>query len=269
MEKTILDNFTLIIPINEFDKEKDTEFLKKATESISKNKDYQPKKIIVVHTADNFDKTLFSKLDNVQYLTNTADKKDFAYQLNLGAKAVDTEYFGFLEFDDELGDTYFRAFKEYSDFYKNISVFLPTIIDISETDVFIKFTNSEALSRGLIQEGELGLLSHDHIKPMTSLNTSGAIFKTEDFNGIGGFKSSIKLSFIYEFLLRASYNDQKIFVIPRFTYLHRNGRPGSYLDQINKQNITKEEVTFWFDTARKEFYFDRDRDVVYKLEVAG
>ncbi len=272
MEQTeILSNLTIIIPIHEFIGEADLKFFNSAIESIKTNKKYLPSEVLIVFTKEDFEKYGIDKkvLEglNVSFLHNKSTKTDFCSQINFAVEKVTTEYFSIMEFDDEYGDIAFQSFKEYSDAYTNVSIFLTNTIETTSNDKFIKFSNCELMSRGAIPEGKLGLLNHQTMQMMTALVLSGSYIKKVDFLQFGGLKPSMKVSFIYEYLLRATYNEQIVFLIPKLSYLHRNGREGSYLDIIKKSNITKEEVTFWYDNAKKEFYFTRDRELSYRKEV--
>ena len=76
----------------------------------------------------------------------------------------------------------------------------------------------------------------------------------------------MKLTFNYEFLLRASYNDTVIMTIPKVGYKHTNQRDNSlFWDYKNNPELKLEqdEAKFWIDTAKKEYFFSTDREVVY------
>ena len=82
----------------------------------------------------------------------------------------------------------------------------------------------------------------------------------EDF---GGFKASIKLTFIYEFLLRMTFKAIKVMVIPRFGYKHMNQRPDSLFSSY-KDYMTPVEAKWWLAQAKKEYYFTKDRSITYQ-----
>jgi hypothetical protein len=90
------------------------------------------------------------------------------------------------------------------------------------------------------------------------------------FEDFGGFKPSIKLTFVYEFLLRLSYNSVSIMTIPKLGYKHVNMREGSifwtYKNGENK--MIEDEVKFWIQTAKKEYFFTDDRVIKYQSENA-
>jgi len=92
------------------------------------------------------------------------------------------------------------------------------------------------------------------------------VVKKSILDNFGGFKKSMKLTFVYEFLLRLTYNSARIMTIPRLGYKHVNMRESSiFWNYKNGKNIlTDEEVKFWIDTAKKEYFFTNDRDIKYE-----
>ncbi len=87
---------------------------------------------------------------------------------------------------------------------------------------------------------------------------------------MGGLKPSIKLHFIYEFLLRMSYYDKKMMTIPKLGYKKTNMRPDAlffnYYNGVVGEKIDAVEARFWFNTARKECYFKNDRGIKFDRE---
>ena len=88
------------------------------------------------------------------------------------------------------------------------------------------------------------------------------VMRKDMYQKVGGLKPSIRQTFIYEFLLRVTYNSVKTMVIPKLGYRHTNGREGSLFD-MNKNEISVEESKFWFDLAQSEFYYTTDREITY------
>ena len=78
----------------------------------------------------------------------------------------------------------------------------------------------------------------------------------------------MKLTFVYEFLLRMSYNSVQIMTIPRIGYKHMNMREGSIFwnYKFGENKITEDEVAFWIDSAKKEHFFIEDRNINYQPE---
>ena len=91
---------------------------------------------------------------------------------------------------------------------------------------------------------------------------TGGIFNTKAWNEVGGLKESIKVTFWYEFMLRAAHKGEKFYVVPKIGYSHVLGRDGSLLMNYRKTVDTK-EAEFWFKLAKKESFFDTDRNKTY------
>ena len=94
--------------------------------------------------------------------------------------------------------------------------------------------------------------------------------KKESFINHGGFKSSIKLTFVYELLLRLTYNTVKIMTIPKIGYKHVKFREGSIFWNYKNGNevMSEDEVKFWISTAKKEYFFNDDRNIKYEAQNA-
>ena len=93
------------------------------------------------------------------------------------------------------------------------------------------------------------------------------VFKKSLFEDFGGFKKSIKLTFVYELLLRLTYNSASIMTIPRIGYKHSNMREGSvFWDyKFGSNPLTQDEVSSWIDLAKKEHFFKEDRNIKFEL----
>jgi len=94
------------------------------------------------------------------------------------------------------------------------------------------------------------------------------VIKKSTFESIGGFKPSMKLTFVYELLLRLTYNSTKIMTIPRIGYKHMNLREGSIFWNYKngEEKISDNEVQFWIESAKKEHFFTNDRNIKYVSE---
>ena len=73
----------------------------------------------------------------------------------------------------------------------------------------------------------------------------------------------MKVSFWYEFLLRAAYKGKKMFVIPKVGYRHFVGREDSLSYQYGN-NMSEVELNWWIDLAKKEYFFPHDRNKTYQ-----
>jgi len=192
---------------------------------------------------------------------------DFCSQINLGVSQSNSEYVSIIEADDEVTQTYVSNAVAHINAYPEIDTFLPIVVDTNDKGEFISFTNESVWAMNLTEE--IGYLDHESLKNYENYQTSGMIIKTKTFNDIGGFKPSIKLSFGYEFLLRLTHQNKIIYVIPKLTYKHTNFREGSlFWDYKNgKNSLSEDEAKFWIETAKKEYFFNEDREISF--ETAG
>jgi hypothetical protein len=97
----------------------------------------------------------------------------------------------------------------------------------------------------------------------------GSIIKTEAFNSVGGLKSSVKMFFNYEFLLRMSYYDMTMMTIPKIGYKKYNMRENSLFWKYKNDKeyfMDPLESKFWYNTSKKECYFKNDRGIKYAGE---
>jgi hypothetical protein len=74
------------------------------------------------------------------------------------------------------------------------------------------------------------------------------------------------LQIIYFADLRMTNNSVKIMSIPKIGYKHINLREGSIFWNYKNgdDNLTDEEVRFWVESAKKEYFFINDRAIKYE-----
>jgi len=257
-----MNNITIIIPIHEFSENIST-YLDKAIESIEKQEGVNEKpKLIVISAAECGDTVLeyLKSKENLVYThVKNEEKTDYQSQVNLAVESVTTDYFSVLEFDDEFGTTFIKQAEKYISAYPSIDIFLNLIIEVNEKNEGIKLTNETVWAQQFVGEnGEMGYLNVNALKQYTDFKLSGAIIKKSEFKNIGGYKSNIKLAFMYEFLLRAINNACKVFTIPKINYKHLAVRENSLFDNYQK-TMPVAERKFWFEIATKESNFMNDR----------
>jgi hypothetical protein len=266
-------NISVIIPIHEYNDELSL-LVTNAVESVFKqeNIDELPKILLVYPTeldvsVTGFKDSMIRKhqtsgvTDNNFILIKNDGVTDYQSQVNLAVKSVTTDYFSVLEFDDEYGRTYFRNAVKYINGYPEIDILLTMMIEVNEKNEGIKLTNETVWAQQFVGEnGEMGYLNQNALKQYTDFKLSGAVIKTSEFLNLGGYKSNIKLTFMYEFLLRALNNASKVFSMPKIGYKHLATRENSLFDGYLK-TMPMDERKFWFETATKESNFMNDRPI--------
>jgi hypothetical protein len=248
-------NITVIIPVHEYN-EKVEGYLDKAIESILKQEGTtEAPRVLIVCPADMSE---IKEYDGVEVIYNDGST-DYQSQVNLGVEKVKTDYFSVLEFDDEYSTTYFYNAERYTKSFPNVDIFLTMMIEVNEKNEGLKITNETVWAQQFVGEnGEMGYLNTAALKQYSDFKVSGAIIKKTEFINIGKYKTNIKLTFMYELLLRALNNACKIYSIPKIGYKHLSTRQDSMFN-VYSSNMPIAERKFWFDTALTESNFTNDR----------
>jgi hypothetical protein len=258
------NNISVIIPIHSTDN-KTVEYLRKAFNSASS----KVEEILFVCTPkcideikNNFENE--TSTSKVQFVLNEGES-DFCSQVNFGIKNASCEFISILELDDEYSETYFDLIKEHMDYHKEVQVFLPITIDVDLDEKVITLSNVAAWVSGNIEKQ--GYIDLSSLLKNPSYSLSGSVVKKSLFEEYGYFKSSMKLSFGYELLLRFVYNGVEVKVINKMGYKHLNGRPNSLFSLYRQENtplsLQYGEADFWIDLAKKEYFFKDDRKITF------
>jgi hypothetical protein len=201
----------------------------------------------------------------IKIITNEG-QTDFCSQVNLGIEKCETEWFSILEVDDEFKPIWLKSVNEYVKTYTDVDVFLPIVRDINVEGKFISFTNESVWAYGFTEKQ--GYLDNEVLLDFQNYQISGGLYRTQVVKDNGSFKENIKLTFGYEFFLRLTHNGVKIMSVPKIGYQHLNFREESLFWEYKNNEETKlkeDEVKFWLETAKKEFFFKNKRDVNYEV----
>jgi glycosyltransferase involved in cell wall biosynthesis len=263
-------SLSVILPIKSAKAKDFDELFGKAINSLKEQKvDFE--ELVIVHTQE---ETLITVLDNYDFGNINVTKvlwdkePNYASQINYGVEQAKGTWVSLLEFDDEYSSIWFKNVKKYSESYPDVQMFLPVVVEVDDKGMFAGFTNEATFAANFTQE--MGFLTNETLQDYQNFQTAGSVIKKSVFEDFGGFKPSIKLTFVYEFLLRLSYNSVSIMTIPKLGYKHINMREGSifwtYKNGENK--MLDDEVKFWIQTAKKEYFFTDDRVIKYQSENA-
>jgi hypothetical protein len=200
--------------------------------------------------------------DNVRFVKNSGET-DFASQMNLGVESTETTWFCMLEFDDEVSAIWLKNAVKYIEVYDEVDLFLPIIVDTNANGQFIGLTNEAVWANDF--SDEMGVLSEDALLMYQNFNIDGMVAKKDMYIEFGGIKPSMKLTFIYEFLLRLVHHSNVVMVIPRFGYKHMNQRENSLFNTY-QSDLNALEAKWWLSRAKKEYFFINDREITYEGE---
>ena len=202
----------------------------------------------------------FGKNKKIFEVLENDGETDFCNQINFGVSKVKTTFLSILEYDDEYAKIWFKNVVEYKDAYPEMDIFLPIIADVDGKGHFVGTTNEAVWAYRF--SDEMGILDTNALLSYQNFNIDGMVIKKSLFDDFGGFKPSIKLTFIYEFLLRMTYNDAKVMTIPKFGYKHTNMREGSLFHSYTNE-LDPVESKWWLAQAKKEYYWPEDREITY------
>lgn len=259
---------SVILPIKS-SKTKDFEdFFGKAIESLQKQI-VQIEELVIVHSAE---ESLINYLTEYNFGDLNVTKllwegpTNYASQVNFGIKNAKCDWVSLFEFDDEYAPIWFKNVKLYMESFPSVEMFLPVVVDVDDKLSFVGFTNEATFAANFTPE--IGKLTNDTLQSYQNFQTAGSVFKKQLIEDFGGFKSSIKLTFVYEFLLRMTYNSVSIMTIPRLGYKHLNLREGSIFwnYKLGDEKMVENEVRFWLDSAKKEYFFKDDRSIKYESQ---
>jgi glycosyltransferase involved in cell wall biosynthesis len=259
-------SLSIILPIKSSKTRDFEDYFEKAITSI-KNQTVDVEELVIVHSNE---ESLIEHLNSYDFGNLTVNKllwdkePSYAEQVNYGVKNAKGEWISLFEFDDEYSSIWFKNVKSYIESFPNTKIFLPVVVETDEKGVFAGFTNEATFAANFSQE--MGVLTNETLQDYQNFQTAGAVIKKQVIEDFGGFKSSIKLTFVYEFLLRLTYNSVSIMTIPKLGYKHTNMREGSIFwnYKFGENKMLADEVKFWVQTAKKEYFFIDDRDIKYQ-----
>lgn len=257
-----MKDLVVIVPMHEFGKE-NIELLNKAVESVPEGLK------VILSVKKGVDGRTLKGISNRLTVLAESDGDSFVELVNTAVDNIEEKWFSILEFDDTYTPIWLDNAKKYMEFMPETSVFmfLEDITDFNNGK-YISFGNEAAWASSF--SNEIGYIDNDCLQNYFDFYLTGSIFNTADWKEVGGLKPSIKITFWYEWLLRATNKGKKVFVIPKVGYNHSLARKGSLVEYY-KENVGKDETEFWFDLAKREYYFhpsvERDnKKFIFKKE---
>jgi len=269
-----MKEITFIIPIHTYEEEYE-QYILNALESIKRQKYRKGKSnVFLVIGSVCYDeiKEMIQKriIDDsdfscllIELIKNEGDTS-YQNQINLAVERVSTKYFSLLEFDDEISERYLKNMNDHIN-HTAPDILLPLIIETNKKNEGLNISNELLWSQQAIgDKGNLGVMNNEILLSNTNFNLSGATISKKSFLDVGGFKNNIKLTFMYEFLLRSVYNNLKVVGVPKVIYKHLIGRKNSaFNNAIDDMSIN--ERRFWLETAKREYKFkNENREIKYE-----
>jgi hypothetical protein len=247
-----MKDLTVIIPVDKNTEEVQT-LLNKAYDSIPKDSE------CIVIGPQGIE--LPSGGAKITFLANT--DTNLPTQVNKAVEQVKTTFFSVLEYDDFYTPNWFKNVETRIESNPEVFGYLPICegFEFGDDAHVVGYINEPVWASSFSQR--LGYFDIESLNTYPEANCTGGVFRTADFIDLGGLKESMKVSFWYEFLLRAIHKAKEIFVIPKVGYKHCYGRPGS-LSEIYRETLSNEEAQWWLELAKQEYFFKKDRKKTYE-----
>lgn len=261
-----MNKLVTIIPLHEFN-ESVKVLLLKALNSIDqqKNSAFKSTVHLVIGKKDEEEINSFISKSEYKYFELKSiinpGGLGFQEQINFAFENIESEYISIVEFDDEVNSSYYKNMIKYLEKYPEIDMFLPIIIETDSNNKGLDLRNQHVWSKQFVGENnDMGFLNTELLDEYSDFKICGSLIKRSKFLSVGKLKTNIELTFQYEFLLRLLNNNAKIFTLPKLLYKHMLMREGSLFDFYQKNTDLKTRK-FWFETAKKESYFNNQREI--------
>lgn len=222
-----------------------------------------------------------TKKNNITFV-DSVDELNFSQIFNKVfnlANEAGYDFISIAEAEDTFSLRWFEISQRYADENPEVSIFLP-LIKNSINGTFSGLLNEAAWAEGMSEEA--GKVDINLLMRFNCVNPLGALYRVSAIkeyseadkqveNVFYPMKESIKLSHYYEFFLRMIYNDIKVMSVPRIGYELSITRKEVYTDStcklpqditsypIERGGVSPDEGRFWFELAKKEYFFDADR----------
>ncbi len=188
-------------------------------------------------------------------------KTDFASQFNLGVKESKSDWVSLLEVDDVYSEIYFHNVVKYRKAYDKVGLFMPIILESNAKGQFQGFSNETVWAAQF--SDKMGVLDYETLLQYENFNFAGMVIKKEHIEDFGGVKSTIKLTFMYEFLLRMLNKGVEQMTIPKVGYQHTNQREDSLFKNV-REEMDPVEAKWWLALAKRECHQIKEREVTYE-----
>jgi len=256
-------DLTVIVPVNKLETELDKQLFPQAIDSISnQNGDIKIKEILIVTNSETKKQIedIIKVNKNTIFVINEDGCNNVQNQINKGVSETKSEFFMILDADDELTNFYFQNVFDHMEEMKNVDMFLSLIADVTLDKKIHRYINEISWAKDVTNDRH-GYLTMETLMNYNLVSINGAVIRKSKFEEAGGLKESIKLSFVYEFLMRFTNIDGIAYTIPKISYLRKMGRDNCYL--AIQAEMEADEINFWWSLAKKEYVWPHDRNKTY------
>lgn len=247
------------------------------------------KPILTVSKQDEKGESIIENVESengVNYIIISTEKNTYSKIFNEAFNyAIKNEYkfISPIEYDDVLDISWYKIALKYAEEKEDIHAFMPLIKENSN-GTWIGFLNEAPWSEGMAEEAGFAdlqlLLRYNCLSFTGGVYNVKALQEISDEDDEGCFKpikESLKISVFHEFFLRMVYNDIKFYTVPRVGYEQRIDRQTEIVNRLSTKipknigslpeengGMSMDELKFWVESAKKEYFFEYDRKNVYE-----
>jgi hypothetical protein len=258
----------------------------KATEALAKVAENPVLRILKTDEEGNPAEEIVEAENSLKYDIVKTGVSNFAKVFNdLFNIALEKSYesFSIVEVGDAVGPRWYSIANTYMEENEEVGFFFPMVRSF-KNGVLTGLMNEACWAEGLSEEA--GKFDMNLLLKFNCANPLGAVYRTEELEEYSEekdgrlcpMKESIKLSHYYEFFLRMAYNDIKMMTVPRVGYdfrvndvkefNHSSSKVPNNITTIStdKGGIDAQQTAFWVELAKKEYFFDEDRNKEYEQQ---
>lgn len=182
----------------------------------------------------------------------------YANLFNDAIDKVKTEFVMFMNVGDTIIPNYTNDLGAHINAYPDVNAFLPIVHEIGDEGKTIGLKNESAWVYGTMQT--IGEFNLDALKNKPSFSLAGLAIKTATAKQFR-MKQNIKVHYNYEWVMRYLNSGNKLMIVPKIGAAHDVTKSDYYL---TAKDMGRDELKFWYNTAKKEYYFPNDREITYK-----
>lgn len=255
-----------IIPLH---KQDDRVF--RAIRSIPESDEFVEPQVVVSCDEETYKWLEENNKNHFEFHCITEEDTSYPSLVNKGIEYVndeieDVDYISILEFDDTILKTAHKVVSDYSSVYTDAEILSPLACVVTEPDETIEDGEQKQTLIGMANEGsyapqvaeKFGYIDFNMMLRNNFMFVNGLYIKPMVFDSVGTFKKNFKLFYDYEWALRTIYNGVVVRGVPKATHFHTASLDGAFEQQKAIPQKIREQ---WMSLAKKEYFFDGDRDI--------
>lgn len=223
------------------------------------------KSVVIVATTEEVASEINNQQSSRLFVVTTNEDTSYQTLVNLGIEKArglkGVEWVSFLEHDDRLLPKATELFTQYCEQFDDAQMFAGLTLVVEPSDdgpPGLRMMANEAAWAPNVME-EPGVFDFNAMLRMNFIFLNGCFIHLDVFDSVGMLKPNMRFYSDYEFALRVVYGGIIVRSIPKATHYHFV--EGEAFKEY--QDAPRDETTFWVNTARKEYFFEFDREVEY------